>query len=513
MSDWLDSLVLLCVSVVDAEFCTEMRKRHRICGNSAREEYYELVAPDSDERVCFPTSIERERPFFYAYEYFCSQLNVTFPFPAFETDLLWSCNIAPSQLHPNSWGHKVFAMYDESFKDFKNYFFRVRAVEGAHPFFLDENDEPSFPLEWQRDGAPPHLDTKRFLNDPSLVQTVLEMSKNNDSMKAFKKAKKATAALNISAKVAEEGYSQVPVKPPVPNFPGPRKAIPTPRFRQVDPPQTSAVASGAPPLKKQKTSEPFNLDAPDFDAIEFVDQQIAPYGGLSMDDVSLLQHLNFITESSVKMAHMGAAIFRTVQGILIHATKSFMKEAKSEFDRIKGLKDELEVKLAKVEKELEDEKASSITLAASLKLAEDMALKHKDSYVSAYRELMHLRDDLKTARVNYAELQGHLVGSVTAASENLMEQFQIVAPDADLTLVSLDNVVKDGKIVPDDPDDDVEPPPVPSIKVSTSSVPLVMSDPDCQILNRDDGTIDAVPIQTRPPSPRTDATGKAPDLC
>ena len=87
MSDWLDSLVLLCVSVVDAEFCIELRKRHRICGNNAREEDYELVAPDSDERVCFPTSIERERPFFYAYEYFFSQLKVTFSFTAFETDL------------------------------------------------------------------------------------------------------------------------------------------------------------------------------------------------------------------------------------------------------------------------------------------------------------------------------------------------------------------------------------------------------------------------------------------
>ncbi|XP_025688817.1 uncharacterized protein [Arachis hypogaea] len=332
-------------------------------------------------------------------------------------------------------------------------------------------------------------------------------------MKAFKRAKKATAALNISVKVAGEGSSQVPVKPPVPSSLGPRKVIPTPRFHQVDPPQTSAVASGVPPLKKQKTSEPFNLDAPDFNAIEFVDQQIAPYGGLPMDDVSLLQHMDFITKSSVKMARMGAVIFQTVQGIPIHATKSFIEEAKSEFDRIKGLKEELEVNLAKVEKELEGEKASSIALAASLKLAEDMALKHKDSYVSAYRELMHLREDLETARVNYGELQGHLVGSITAASENLMEQFWIVAPDADLTLISLDNVVRDGKIVPDDQDvDETDPPPVPSLKVSTSSVPPVTSDPDYQILNRDDGTVDAVSLQTRPPSPRTDAAGKAPDL-
>ena len=90
-------------------------------------------------------------------------------------------------------------MFDESFRDFKNYFFKVRAVEGARPFFLDENDEPAFPLEWQKDvrvsrytwetldeaerafvtvleehwGQPPHLDTKKFLTNPSLLQTEL----------------------------------------------------------------------------------------------------------------------------------------------------------------------------------------------------------------------------------------------------------------------------------------------------------------------------------------------------
>ncbi|XP_072087219.1 uncharacterized protein [Arachis hypogaea] len=87
-------------------------------------------------------------------------------------------------------------------------------------------------------------------------------------------------------------------------------------------------------------------------------------------------------------------------------------------------------------------------------------------------------------------------------------------------LKSLDNIVKDGKIVPDDPDDDdVEPPPVPAAKTSVapnSSIPSSevghpQSDPDCQILNRDDGTVDAVPLQTRPPSPRADAAEKSSD--
>lgn len=181
---------------------------------------------------------------------------------------------------------------------------------------------------------------------------------------------------------------------------------------------------------------------------------------------------------------------------------------------MKGLKEELEVKVAKLEKDLENEKASSLALAASVRLVEDTALRHKDSYVTSYREVVRLREELENARADYSELQGHLVGSVTAAYENLREQVRIIAPEADLTLFSLDNVERDGKIVPDDQDDDdVEPPPVSSAKVSTSSVSPVVSDPDCQILNWDDGTVDAVPIQTRLPSPCTDGVEKAPDLC
>ena len=93
-------------------------------------------------------------------------------------------------------------MYDESFRDFKNYFFKIRAVEGARPFFLEVIDEPSFPLCWQQNvvvsrytwemldeieqafvtiledlwGEPPHLDTKKSLGDPSLVRTALGIS-------------------------------------------------------------------------------------------------------------------------------------------------------------------------------------------------------------------------------------------------------------------------------------------------------------------------------------------------
>ncbi|XP_025687408.2 uncharacterized protein [Arachis hypogaea] len=50
MSEWLDSLVLMCISVVNFEYCVELRKHHRICSDREQEKNYELVAPDSEER-------------------------------------------------------------------------------------------------------------------------------------------------------------------------------------------------------------------------------------------------------------------------------------------------------------------------------------------------------------------------------------------------------------------------------------------------------------------------------
>ncbi|XP_072073985.1 uncharacterized protein [Arachis hypogaea] len=81
--------------------------------------------------------------------------------------------------------------------------------------------------------------------------------------------------------------------------------------------------------------------------------------------------------------------------------------------------------------------------------------------------VLRLKGELDSVREDYSEIQSHIVGSVTAAYENLREQVQVIAPEADLTSFSLDNVVRDGKIVPDD---EVVPP-TSSAKVSTSLVP------------------------------------------
>ena len=96
MADWVDSMVLMCVSLVDSEFCAQLRQFHSVCSNPGDEKNYELVPPSSDERVCFSTRVVNDRPFFYVYDFFFGQLGITLPFTAFETELLWNYNVAPS---------------------------------------------------------------------------------------------------------------------------------------------------------------------------------------------------------------------------------------------------------------------------------------------------------------------------------------------------------------------------------------------------------------------------------
>ena len=78
------------------------------------------------------------------------------------------------------------------------------------------------------------------------------MVKSTDSMKAYRRAKKATATHNISTKASGEGSTQVPPKKLTSDTSGPRKVISTPPVHLVDPPPTSAATSSTvgPPPKK-----------------------------------------------------------------------------------------------------------------------------------------------------------------------------------------------------------------------------------------------------------------------
>ncbi|MED6120977.1 hypothetical protein PIB30_025754 [Stylosanthes scabra] len=51
--DWMEDVVLLSKSVVDEELLASFREAHAVCGTVSEESMYELVAPTSEERVCY----------------------------------------------------------------------------------------------------------------------------------------------------------------------------------------------------------------------------------------------------------------------------------------------------------------------------------------------------------------------------------------------------------------------------------------------------------------------------
>ncbi|MED6165316.1 hypothetical protein PIB30_098414 [Stylosanthes scabra] len=126
--DWVEDVVLLSKSVVDEELLASFREAHAVCSSVEEESKYELVAPTSEERVCYYNLRHpEERHFIYmAFFYF---FHLTRPFS--QKKSRWASFRARE-------GRRIFSLYEESFHDFKNYYFKVRAVEGFRPFFENE---------------------------------------------------------------------------------------------------------------------------------------------------------------------------------------------------------------------------------------------------------------------------------------------------------------------------------------------------------------------------------------
>ncbi|MED6180382.1 hypothetical protein PIB30_009735 [Stylosanthes scabra] len=95
--DWVEDVVLLSKSVVDEELLASFREAHAVYVTVSEESRYELVAPSSEERVCYYNiGHPEERHFIYMYECLFSKLGVRVPFTQFEQDVLYECHVAPT---------------------------------------------------------------------------------------------------------------------------------------------------------------------------------------------------------------------------------------------------------------------------------------------------------------------------------------------------------------------------------------------------------------------------------
>ncbi|MED6160680.1 hypothetical protein PIB30_053723 [Stylosanthes scabra] len=115
------------------------------------------------DRVCHKGE---DADWFFMYTCVLAEIGVRFPFTEFECDVLRQLNCAPTQIHLNSWGFirafeilmeylqeepslaLFFHLFQPSYRDFKNFYIRVRSSDDAFPFFLDEKLSTRFPLYW-----------------------------------------------------------------------------------------------------------------------------------------------------------------------------------------------------------------------------------------------------------------------------------------------------------------------------------------------------------------------------
>ncbi|KOM38015.1 hypothetical protein LR48_Vigan03g139700 [Vigna angularis] len=152
-----------------------------------------LIACRDDERVCYGRENASDE-FFYCYVALFYDLYLRLPFTGFQMDVLRTLNVAPSQLHPNSWGYvqafgllcralgirptvglflyffrcrpgatkgwvslisepgnALLELYLQSYRNFKEKFFKVSITEVGRRYFFDGEGNPRFPLYWTQD--------------------------------------------------------------------------------------------------------------------------------------------------------------------------------------------------------------------------------------------------------------------------------------------------------------------------------------------------------------------------
>ncbi|GAU23796.1 hypothetical protein TSUD_27050 [Trifolium subterraneum] len=129
------------------------------------EDEEEVVVDPVGEDELVTTVNMVEPHYFYMYGTVIQTFNLWFPLTQFEGDVLRVLNVAPVQLHPNTWGfikafegrllslssqpnRGLFTLYASNFKNYQDTFFRLRCGPKLPDLMYDSKGNRLFPFYW-----------------------------------------------------------------------------------------------------------------------------------------------------------------------------------------------------------------------------------------------------------------------------------------------------------------------------------------------------------------------------
>jgi len=186
---WVDPKVCEIVSMFHTDASvTEFLNKVAVLKALAEDSLLSFGPYSLDDRVYREQSFI-EPPFFFMYSCLFANLHVSLPFDMFMVSVLRSLNVAPSQLHPNTWacmqafrivcrtfgvcplstrflhfyashpsellgwhslvsweGSMLFKPFSTSYKNFKEKFLKMFVKLAGTHYFFDEADQSRFPL-------------------------------------------------------------------------------------------------------------------------------------------------------------------------------------------------------------------------------------------------------------------------------------------------------------------------------------------------------------------------------
>ncbi|RYR63751.1 hypothetical protein Ahy_A04g021511 isoform A [Arachis hypogaea] len=286
--------------------------------------------------------------------------------------------------------------------------------------------------------------------DQSFISPDLErMTPNSVAMKILRATRKNDVARGIQLK---EGGETATLSSPSKSDSGAsasRKVIPILESQPIPPISTldSLTAHPPPSSSEMILAELEGIYDQSFDGLAWSEKHILPHSHISMDDVSIKNHLQLLVRDGIRMAGICVALARELEKTPLNATHSSLVASQAEVVSLKEAKRELEEERDSLLSDLGKARAKAKQAEAALAMSDELRKEAEESYTRIFGERLDLVDELTKARDKYAELKESVAEGMDEIFANLKAQIRVIAPEADLSLISLDNIVVDGKIV------------------------------------------------------------------